>query len=185
MWTVVNRSYYLACRLWPHPVQHSRNLEQMRSHRKTVDVMVEVELVKFNMYEQQCKSLKKCSTAAAEQNSGQSDGAHSLFFYEMLYRSELRMYWANANNDGMIAPKHEQQPIQRNLIWNIFDRFNKTITNRTWRRNDIGNNKLLFVFLPHTFKHINNSWFMATMRGHQAPRRPPGCEANFCRGQTS
>lgn len=50
------------------------------------DVVVGVELVKFDMYEQQCKSLKKSSTAAAEQNSRQSNGAHSLF-YEMLHRS--------------------------------------------------------------------------------------------------
>lgn len=47
------------------------------------DVVVGVELVKFDMYEQQCKSLKKSSTAAAEQNSRQS----TVFFYEMLHRS--------------------------------------------------------------------------------------------------
>lgn len=201
MWTVVNRSYYLACRLWPHPVQHSRNLGQMSSHRKTltpnVDVVVGVELVKFDMYEQQCKSLKKSSTAAAEQNSRQS----TVFFYEMLHRSnkqhmtirtrtainraELRIYWENANNDGMIAPNTWTAARSKEFNRNIFDRFNKTITNRTWLHNNTGKNKLLFIFSTAYSHKRQQILIYGNYEGTPGPKKTSRFWSKLQRGQNS
>lgn len=135
MWTVVNRSYYLACRLWPHPVQHSRNLGQMSSHRKTW-LQMWMSWWGWSLWNSTCMNNNaRVWKRAAQRQQNKTVGRameRTVFFYEMLHRSnkqhmtirtrtainraELRIYWENANNDGMIAPNTWTAAHQRNLI---------------------------------------------------------------------